>query len=108
MAAEGDHAAAGLYVCGWRKRGPNGTIGANRGCSSQTAEAVLSDLPKSVGRELADAEALIDRLAACVGGIVDFADWARIDAAEVARGAPRGKPREKFVSIAEMLAAAAG
>jgi ferredoxin--NADP+ reductase len=37
---------------------------------------------------------------------VSYADWAAIDAAEKHRGALLGKPREKFVSVAELLAAA--
>lgn len=40
-------------------------------------------------------------------GMVDFTDWERIDRAEVARGQPLGKLREKFTSVEEMLRAAA-
>jgi ferredoxin--NADP+ reductase len=36
---------------------------------------------------------------------VSFHDWETIDQAEKARGAPLGKPREKFTRISEMLAA---
>jgi NADPH-dependent glutamate synthase beta subunit-like oxidoreductase len=36
--------------------------------------------------------------------VVSFEGWLRIDAAEVARGAALGKPREKLVDVAEMLA----
>jgi hypothetical protein len=35
--------------------------------------------------------------------IVSYEAWRRIDAAEVERGVAIGKPREKFVSIDEML-----
>jgi hypothetical protein len=35
--------------------------------------------------------------------VVGYDDWRRIDAAEVERGAPIGKPREKFTSVEEML-----
>ena len=40
-----------------------------------------------------------------VPGAIGWTDWQRIDAAEVARGKDRGKLREKFVRVAEMLAA---
>ena len=40
-----------------------------------------------------------------VARIVSYRDWVAIDAAEKRRGAPLGKPREKFVSVADMLAA---
>jgi NADPH-dependent glutamate synthase beta subunit-like oxidoreductase len=36
--------------------------------------------------------------------VVEFADWQRIDAAEVERGKSKGKPREKFATVQEMLA----
>ena len=36
---------------------------------------------------------------------MDFDDWRRVDAAEIARGEPEGKPREKFTRREEMLAA---
>lgn len=91
----------GLYVCGWGKRGPQGTIGTNRGCSVDTIERVLADLPQ-LDEPTADADSILGALARSV----DYAAWERIDAAEIARGSRVGKPREKFVSIAEMIAAA--
>jgi ferredoxin--NADP+ reductase len=39
--------------------------------------------------------------------IVTFRDWQKIDAAEIAR-AREGAPREKFVSIEEMITAGNG
>lgn len=35
--------------------------------------------------------------------VVEMKDWERIDRAEVERGREAGKPREKFLSIKEML-----
>ena len=95
----------GLYVCGWSKRGPSGTIGVNRACAVETIEALLGDLDQLAGRPLADAEALI-AAATQRSGLIDFAAWRRIDAAEVARGRGLGKPRDKYVSIEELFAAA--
>ena len=34
---------------------------------------------------------------------IDFPEWQRIDAEEVSRGEPKGKPREKFTRREEML-----
>jgi ferredoxin/flavodoxin---NADP+ reductase len=104
--ASGGSVIAGLYVCGWSKRGPSGTIGTNRGCGMATAEAVLADLPAGAGKRASDPDALLARLRRRVARIVSYRDWAAIDAAEKRRGAPLGKPREKFVSVADMLAAA--
>ena len=103
--ADGSSVIAGLYVCGWSKRGPRGTIGTNRGCGMATAEAVLADLPVCRGRRSGDPDALLARLRLRVARIVSYRDWVAIDAAEKRRGAPLGKPREKFVSVADMLAA---
>jgi ferredoxin/flavodoxin---NADP+ reductase len=97
--------APGLYVCGWSKRGPSGTIGVNRACAVETVARLLSDLDELAGRPLADAEALI-AAATRRSGLIDFAAWRRIDAAEVARGRGLGKPREKYVSVEELLAVA--
>lgn len=35
---------------------------------------------------------------------VDYNAWLKLDAAEVERGKPKGKPREKFTRLEEMLA----
>ena len=103
VAADGS-VIQGLYVCGWCKRGPNGTIGTNRGCGIATAEAVLADI--SQRRPHSDTpEALLARLTGRVARIVSYPDWGMIDAAEKRKGAARGKPREKFVTIPDMLAA---
>ncbi|MGO9360215.1 MAG: FAD-dependent oxidoreductase [Xanthobacteraceae bacterium] len=104
--ANGASVVAGLYVCGWSKRGPSGTIGTNRGCGMATAEAVLADLPARVGQRPRDPDALLARLEMRVARIVSYRDWASIDAAEKRRGVPLGKPREKFVTVPDMLAAA--
>lgn len=94
----------GLYVCGWGKRGPQGTIGTNRGCSVETVERILADLPA-----LAAPSASVDLLlSGALGRRVDYAGWERIDAEETARGRLSGKPREKVVAIDEMFAIAEG
>jgi ferredoxin--NADP+ reductase len=38
-------------------------------------------------------------------GYFSYADWLRLDELECARGAPLGRPRVKFTSIEEMIAA---
>ncbi|WP_304306133.1 FAD-dependent oxidoreductase [Pseudacidovorax intermedius] len=99
---EAGRPVAGLYVCGWAKRGPQGTIGSNRACGMQTAEAVLADLPLLRERPVAPTPAM---QAACERA-VDHGAWQRIDRAEVACGTALGKPREKFVDMDAMRAAA--
>jgi ferredoxin--NADP+ reductase len=91
--ADGSSVIVGLYVCGWSKRGPSGTIGTNRGCGLATAEVVLADLPARAGQRSGDPDALLARLRPRVARIVSYRDWGAIDAAEKQRGAVLGKPR---------------
>ncbi len=102
---EGGQAVPGLYATGWIKRGPSGLIGTNRADSVATIGALIEDLPgfDAAARPGADGlRALLDRRGIRV---VTYADWQRIDAAEVRRGEANGKPREKFTRLEEMLAA---
>jgi ferredoxin/flavodoxin---NADP+ reductase len=94
-------AQAGLYACGWGKRGPQGTIGTNRACSVETVGHVLADLPR-----LDDPPVHLDSLLGRIPHYVDYPGWELIDAEEMVRGAPKGKPREKLVALDEMFAAA--
>lgn len=94
----------GLYVSGWIKRGPSGLIGTNKADSKETVEQLLRDREQLLARAVTlDVPAL---LAARGVPIVGFADYQRIDAAEKARGAARGKVRDKLERIPDMLAAA--
>jgi ferredoxin--NADP+ reductase len=95
----------GLYVCGWSKRGPFGTIGTNRACSVATIDQVLADLPQ-LDEPAAHPDPLFAGMAHHGPPYIDYRGWERIDAEEVARGRPKGKPREKIVLLDEMIAAA--
>jgi ferredoxin--NADP+ reductase len=95
----------GLYVCGWGKRGPQGTIGTNRACSVETVANLLADLPE-LDEPASHPASLFARKS--VPRYVDYQAWRRIDAEEVARGRSKGKPREKFIAVDEMFAAADG
>ena len=92
----------GLYCVGWAKRGPTGTIGTNRPDGYGVIDIVAEDIGqggRKRGREG------FDELAAVRGlDIVTFRDWQKIEEAEAA-AAREGAPREKFVDIADMIAA---
>jgi ferredoxin--NADP+ reductase len=93
----------GLYVAGWIKRGPSGIIGTNKPDSFETVKALLADAPSLPRCPEPAREAVLAFFRQRGVRVVDYADWQRIDAAEVQRGAAVGKPREKFVTIEEML-----
>jgi NADPH-dependent glutamate synthase beta subunit-like oxidoreductase len=93
----------GLYAVGWAQHGPRGTIGTNRPDAFAIAEMIAVDAATLEGERTGRAG--LDALIAARGvAVTSFADWRRIDAAEIARARP-GAPREKFVRRAEMLAA---
>jgi ferredoxin/flavodoxin---NADP+ reductase len=94
----------GLYTSGWIKRGPSGLIGTNKACSKETVDLLLRDAEALQKRAPSlDVPAL---LASRSVRVVAFADFQRIDAAEKARGAERGKARDKLTRVPDMLAAA--
>jgi ferredoxin--NADP+ reductase len=94
----------GLYVAGWIKRGPTGVIGTNKPDGYETAESLLADVPVLRPCPAPDTAELLQLLRSRGVRAVSFDDWRRLDAAEVARGKPAGKPREKLATVAEMLA----
>lgn len=97
----------GSYVAGWIKRGPTGFIGTNKSCAAQTVHRLVDDYN---GGRLADPVGKQTALDKLVRGrrpdAVDAAGWKAIDAAEIARGG-EDRPRDKFTTVAGMLAAAA-
>jgi ferredoxin--NADP+ reductase len=104
---EGGAPLKGHYATGWIKRGPTGVIGNNKADSVETMNCLIEDagqgaLPSPADGSPAAFEALVrSRQPRCV----TFADWRKLDALEVERGKPAGRPRSKFTSIEEMLAA---
>lgn len=97
-------ALPGLYVTGWLKRGPSGIIGTNRADSVETVASLLADLPKACDREKHGADSLRPLLEGRGVRVLNYRDWLMVDSAEIERGKPRSKPREKFTRIPEMLA----
>jgi len=99
----------GQYAVGWIKRGPSGVIGTNKKDALDTVSSLLEDLgaeriPEPSGDT--SAEAIAQLVSERVPDSVSFGDWQAIDAAEVGRGEPLGRPRVKFSKVDEMLDAA--
>jgi ferredoxin--NADP+ reductase len=95
----------GEYVVGWVKRGPSGLIGSNKPDSAETVQAMIADLPRTEPLPAAAAarSAIPALLAARGVRHVDYDEWRRLDAREVERGKPHGRPRVKFLRLEEML-----
>ena len=98
----------GQYVVGWIKRGPSGVIGTNKKDAQETVDNLFDDLEAgALGEPSADATSIEELLAERATDHVEWSGWELIDSAERDRGKPLGRPRVKFVSVAEMLEAAA-
>lgn len=106
---------AGLYCAGWVKRGPTGVIASTMQDAFTSADVIAYDWDNDVPF-LNDAHG--DNKSTHLGwegvraevearGVrpLSWADWKRIDTAERARGEKKGKEREKFASVEEMLRA---
>jgi ferredoxin--NADP+ reductase len=92
----------GLYVSGWIKRGPSGVIGTNKKDGTETATSMLEDAVAASAATLGLTDpSVVDAL---VRGrqpeCVTYADWARLDAIEIAMGEPQGRPRLKLTTRA--------
>ncbi|MBV1686554.1 FAD-dependent oxidoreductase [Novosphingobium sp. G106] len=95
----------GLYCVGWARRGPTGTIGTNRPDGFAVIEKIAGDIGDGAGKPGGDG---FDKLANERNlAVMAFDDWKKIDEAEVKR-ARDGAPREKFIAVEEMIAAARG
>jgi ferredoxin--NADP+ reductase len=94
---------AGLYCVGWARRGPTGTIGTNRPDGYAVIDLIAADQPHAAAKSGAVG---FDALAEARGlKVVRFRDWKKIEEAEQ-RAAREGAPREKFVDVERMIAAA--
>jgi len=99
----------GHYATGWIKRGPTGVIGNNKADSVETVNLLLEDAAAGtlLAPERPDPGALEALVRERQPTAVSFDDWKRLDRAEVERGQALGRPRVKFTSIEEMVAALA-
>jgi ferredoxin/flavodoxin---NADP+ reductase len=98
----------GEYVVGWIKRGPSGVIGTNKKDATDTVAKLFEDAQAARLNRPAEGEADGDGverwLRSRVPALVTWDGWKSIDAHEVARGEPQGRPRVKLVRVPEMLA----
>ncbi|PWY74383.1 NADPH-adrenodoxin reductase Arh1 [Aspergillus heteromorphus CBS 117.55] len=105
----------GLYCAGWVKRGPTGVIASTMTDAFTTADAIAADVSGQRG----EAKAPLLNAPGHSSGLgwegvrpeaekrglrpTSWADWQRIDRAERQRGDEKGKVRDKFGRVEEML-----
>lgn len=108
----------GLYCAGWVKRGPTGVIASTMTDAFTTAETMAADFASQKESQAGERVSLLNSPGGSTGlgweGVrseaekrglrpTTWRDWAAIDAAEKERGKQRGKIREKFGRVEEML-----
>lgn len=108
----------GLYVAGWVKRGPTGVIASTMMDAFATADSIAADYASQQGQTPGDISLLNSPSGGSSGlgweGVrpeaermglraTSWQDWQKIDAAERERGKQKGKVREKFGRVEEML-----
>jgi adrenodoxin-NADP+ reductase len=103
----------GFYCAGWVKRGPTGVIASTMEDAFATGDAIVNDwvagapfLQKEQGQKSHGWEGVRQEVGSDSAKAVTWEQWHNIDKAERERGQDRGKEREKFVQITDMLAAA--
>ncbi|KAF1850750.1 NADPH:adrenodoxin oxidoreductase mitochondrial precursor [Cucurbitaria berberidis CBS 394.84] len=104
----------GLYCAGWVKRGPTGVIASTMQDAFTSADVIahdwqadvpfLNDVSGGSGSTGLGWDSVKEKVIAKGIRPLSWADWKRIDEVERARGRSKGKEREKFVSVEEMLA----
>lgn len=108
LSVESKSVCLGEYVVGWAKRGPSGLIGTNRADSVATVKNMILDAkagkfgwtaPQSSSQPI---EEFLSQLGV---RFVGFADWKRLDQMEIAEGQKKGKLREKFSRVSDMMKA---
>jgi NADPH-dependent 2,4-dienoyl-CoA reductase/sulfur reductase-like enzyme len=88
----------GVFAVGWARRGPTGTIPANRADSHAVAQEVVAWLKQCDPKSGPDP----------LPPVVDAEGWHRIDKAETAAGAAVGRPRIKMIDWHALLDVARG
>lgn len=86
-----------MYTVGWAKRGPSGVIGTNKSDASDVVKLLIADLPTHPKNNGDITDLLTDHQ------VVTQSHWEQINAAEVSKGEPLGKPRVKAVERHELL-----
>lgn len=104
---ETNEPVAAVYVSGWIKRGPTGIIGTNKPDAGETVDCMLEDA--AVGAVLdpqsSDPAGVLEMVRRGQPDYVTWEDWKSLQEVEEAKGKEIGRPRIKFTTVEEMLAA---
>lgn len=94
-----DEPDAGLYVAGWLATGPSGVILTTMNNAFNVAQTIISDIQSGAIKF----DSIKPGIDPKQHRIVTWKDWQKIDAKEVENGKISNKPREKILSVEEMM-----
>ncbi|GFP58196.1 probable NADPH:adrenodoxin oxidoreductase, mitochondrial [Trichoderma asperellum] len=103
-------ALPGVYCAGWVKNGPTGVIASTMRDAFITGDAVVQDwlsgapfLGSSANGTAEGWAAVSADVGALSNQVVTWDQWRQIDQAERERGSEKGKERDKFTDVGDML-----
>lgn len=100
----------GLYCAGWVKRGPTGVIASTMQDAFTTGDAIVDDWKSGTPFLLTGHsptsgwDSVKQEIGSSASRAVAWEQWRKIDQVEKTRGQAKGKEREKFTNIEDMLA----
>ncbi|KRY12576.1 NADPH:adrenodoxin oxidoreductase, mitochondrial [Trichinella patagoniensis] len=89
----------GLYACGWCRQGPNRILAQTQIDAKNVALTVIEDLKKIPGKN-GDIQQLLKNRSE---KWISWSEWKNLDEIEQNRGKANAKPRQKVVSLEEMI-----
>ncbi|MEY4311106.1 MAG: hypothetical protein RLZ71_1032 [Actinomycetota bacterium] len=105
---DGGRVAPGVYATGWIKRGPVGLIGHTKSDALETITNLINDKPTWWTPSEPAEESITALLTERNVDFVDWADWLKIDAKEIALGEAQGRERIKLVEREDFIRVAKG
>jgi ferredoxin--NADP+ reductase len=108
--AKSEQVVPGEYVVGWAKRGPTGVIGTNKPDAVESVNSLKDDVAQGrlTPASNPDPDAVVALLNERNVRFVTIDEWRKLSELETSAGEAQGRPRVKFISVDEMLAALQG
>lgn len=100
---ESNRHIAGVYATGWIKRGPVGLIGHTKADAIETIGHVIADQASWWQPAHPEESAIVKLLTDRGVAMIEWSQWLKIDSAELAAGAARGRERIKLFEREDFL-----
>ena len=93
-----------IFTVGWVKTGPKGIIESTLRDSYETVSSIISAVEKNLLKEInPDYNEIIEQIQSAGKRVIKKEDWKIINRYEEEEGFKKGKVREKFIKLDDML-----